>query len=254
LLDFSNIITEQIVIFAVLNSIHIMTENKVEKTQPKIFHIHIDAKKMPSELDNFAIKTLGFYDTDFNGHPEGYQHFEPNRHLTLKVKTKEEFTEIWDVLEAKADACPDFVGYLEGEFIPEDEYIPFKEFEDHPVPFKVNRRVLTGSEKESFRQTEFHLTMEKTKSNEILKKRLLDSGLYGAYIPKKDGEFLVLTMQGFIKDIIPLYAEVKNYLLKTGGAYRCTLKEERAIKFKMYGINSADLPEIAESVTYFNQS
>ncbi|RYU89461.1 hypothetical protein EWM62_14160 [Mucilaginibacter terrigena] len=226
----------------------------MELTQPNIFHIHIDAKKMPQLFDEFAIKELGFYDTDFNGHPEGYQHFEPIRHLTLKVKTKEDFSEIWDKLELKTNEHPDFVGYLEGEFIPKDEYIPYKEFTDHPVPFKIERRVLSGSEKEAFRQTEFHLTMEKSQSSPVLMKRLLDSGLYGAYIPKKDGEFLVLTMQGFIKDIVPLYEILKSYILKTGGAYRCTIKEERAIKFKMYGIASVDLPEIAGNIQYLVQA
>lgn len=223
----------------------------MEPTQPNIFHIHIDAKKMPAILDEYALKELGFYDTDFNGHPEGYEHFEPNRHLTLKVKTKDDFNRIWDKLEAKADECKNFVGYLEGEFIPEDEYIPFKDYTDIPVPFKIKRRVLAGSEREQFRQTEFHLTMEKTQSNTTLMKRLLDSGMYGAYIPKKDGEFLVLTMQGFIKDILPLYAALKNYLTKVGGAYRCTIKEERAIKFKMYGVCTDDLPEIADKIEYF---
>ncbi len=224
----------------------------MEPTQPGIFHIHIDARSMPVSLDEFALKEAGFIDTDFSGHPDGYQHFEPKRHLTLKLKTKDAFNKVWEQLEQKANESSDFVGYLEGEFIPKDEYIPHKEFENIPVPFKVERRTLTGSEKEQFRQTEFHLTMEKTKSNPELMKRLLDSGLYGAYIPKRDGEFLVLTMQGFIKDIEPLYEQLKKYLLKAGGAYRCTLKEERAIRFKMYGVTSPDLPEIANIITYYN--
>ena len=72
-------------------------ENNFQKepTQPNIFHIHIDARNMPIELDKFALNELRFFDTDFNGHPEGYQHFEPNRHLTLKLKTKVEFNDVW---------------------------------------------------------------------------------------------------------------------------------------------------------------
>lgn len=225
-------------------------KNKIEETQPKIFHIHIDARRMPKGLEVFAIQELGFYDTDFSGHPEGYQHFEPKRHLTLKVKTKEEFNDIWAILEKKADDSKDFVGYLEGEFIPEDEFIPYTEFKDIPVPFRIERKTLSGSEKEEFRQTEFHLTMEKENSNPALVNRLLESGLYGAYIPKKDGEFLVLTMQGFIKDIVPLYNKLREYLFEAGGAYRCTIKEERALRFKMYGIVSSDLPEIAGKILY----
>lgn len=225
-------------------------KNFIEPTQSNIFHIHIDAKNLPASLESFAINELGFADTDFNGHPEGYQHFEPNRHLTLKVNSKSEFDEIWKKLENKSHETTDFIGYLEGEFIPEDIFIPYKEFSDLPVPFHVTRRTLTGSEKEQFRQTEFHLTMEKENSNPVLIKRLLDSGLYGAYIPKKDGVFLVLTMQGFIKDIVPLYNKLKEYLLTVGGAYKCTLKEERAIRYKMFGVDSPDLPEIADKINY----
>lgn len=224
----------------------------MEKTQPDIFHIHIDAKVLPIELAQFAINDLGFYDSDFNGHPEGYEHFEPNRHLTLKLKTKQEFENTWERLLSEADKCSGLIGYIEGEYIPNDEFIPFTTFKDLPVPFRIKRRALTGASGEDFRQTELHLTMERTRSNSVLMKNLLDSGLYGAYIPKSDDEFLVLTMQGYIKDIVPLYVALKEYLLQTGGAYRCTLKEERAIKYKMYGIDSVNLPEIAESITYFN--
>lgn len=223
----------------------------LEPTQSNIFHIHIDATNFPIELEAFSLQELGFVDTDFSGHPEGYVHFEPKRHLTLKLKTKQEFAEIWERLEKKADECSDFVGYLEGEFIPKDEFIPYKPYEDKSLPFKIKRRTLKSSKNEEFRQTEFHLTMEKTKTHPTLIKRLLDSGLYGAYIPKQDGEFLVLTTQGFIKDIVPLYEELKKHLLKVGGAYRCTLKEERALKFKMYGIAPENLPEIADEIEYF---
>lgn len=222
----------------------------LEKTQPNIFHIHIDATNFPVELETFAIQKLGFVDSDFSGHPEGYAHFEPQRHLTLKLNTRQEFSETWEKLENKADESSDFVGYLEGEFIPKDEFIPYKPYQDEPLNFNVKRRTLKSSSGEQFRQTEFHLTMEKTKTNSTLIKRLLDSGLYGAYIPKKDGEFLVLTTQGFIKDIVPLYEELKRHLLKVGGAYRCTLKEERALKFKMYGIQPENLPEIADEIEY----
>src|SRR5688500_1733682 len=102
-----------------------MIDNSIkENTQPGIFHIHIDAQNMPAVLDEFSIK-LGFENSDFNGHPKGYPHFEPKRHLTLKVRTKEEFNIIWKKLECKVNECSDFKGYLEGEFVPSDEFIPY---------------------------------------------------------------------------------------------------------------------------------
>src|SRR5476651_2162947 len=105
----------------------------MEKTQPKIFHIHIDAQIMPQGLDEYAIKQLNFVPTDYDGHPDGYDHFEPQRHLTFKAQTKELFQKIWDKLKAKLTFYPDFIGYIEGEFLPIDEYIPYKEYQDIPI-------------------------------------------------------------------------------------------------------------------------
>jgi hypothetical protein len=221
-----------------------------EQTQPNIFHIHIDATHFPAKFEKFAREHLGFLDTDFSGHPDGYPHFEPNRHLTLKIATKQQFADTWAKLESKADECLDFVGYLEGEYIPEDEVIPYRPFQDSPVPFKITRRTLSGSAEEQFRQTELHLTFDKDKSSKAQIGRLLESGLYGAFIPKRHGEFLVLTAQGFVRDIVPLYKRLREYLLKTGGVYSCTLKEERAIKFKLYGIKPSALPEVIGEIDY----
>ncbi|MFT5890279.1 MAG: hypothetical protein ACI9Y7_000369 [Dokdonia sp.] len=221
----------------------------IEKTQPEIFHIHIDAQEMTEELYEYAIKTLKFYDSDFNGHPEGFLHFEPEKHLTLKLITKAEFDETWEKLAKFTDKTK-LRGYLEGEFIPIDEFIPYTEYKDIPIPFKIERRKLTGKDNEEFRQTEIHLTMEKDKSNPDLMKKLLEAGLYGAYIPKRRGTFLVLTIQGFIKDIVPLTNIIREYIIESGGAYLCTIKEERALKYKLFGISADDLPEIANKIIY----
>ena len=86
----------------------------IEKTQPKIFHIHIDAQSITKELHSYAKEELGFQDTNFDGHSEGYDHFEPQKHLTLKLKTREEFNQVRTLLEKQADES-EFVGYLEGE-------------------------------------------------------------------------------------------------------------------------------------------
>ncbi|QHI35775.1 hypothetical protein IMCC3317_11230 [Kordia antarctica] len=223
--------------------------NGIEKTQPNIFHIHIDALEMSKELYDYVTKELRFYDSDFNGHPEGYVHFEPKRHMTLKLDTKEEYIEVWKKLESYTKA-KDLKGYLEAEYIPIDDFIPYNEYRDIPVPFKIKRRRLTGEKNEEFRQTEIHLTMDKDKSHPDLLKKLLDSGLYGAYLPKDRGTFLVLTIQGFVKDIVQLCSVLKKYIEQSGGAYSCTIKEERAINYKLYGINETQLPEIAEEINY----
>src|SRR5262249_55001668 len=154
------------------------------------------------------------------------------QHLTLKVKTKDDFAAAWERLE-KMVVGTGFVGYLEGEYVPIDDFIPYKPFVDIAVPFRVVRRRLTGAEPEQFRQSEFHLVYKKDESDTRLTERLLEAGLYGAYMPKKDGDFVVLTMQGYLRDIAPLIKVVKKYIEDAGGAYRCTIKEERALRHKL---------------------
>jgi hypothetical protein len=60
----------------------------------------------------------------------------------------------------------------------------------------------------------------------------------------------VLTMQGFVKDIEPLQSALRKFVESARGARQCTLKEERAIKHKLIGISSSDLPEIARRMMY----
>lgn len=222
----------------------------IEPTQPGIFHIHIDASYMPPDLSKIVKGELGFYDHHFIGHPDGYEHFEPNAHLTRKILTGKEFKQVWEELEGLVEGT-DFGGYLEGEYIPTDDTIPESLYNDSVVfPFRVERRRLRGAPEEQFRETEIHLVMDKDKSDERVVRKILDAGLYGAFLPKKDYTAVVLTMQGFCRDIEPLIQSLTEYLHKAGGVVRGTIKEERAIRYKLIGVNPQELPEIADRVIY----
>jgi hypothetical protein len=217
-----------------------------EKVEPQIRHLHVDAQEWPDELEQL-VRALGFEHDDFVGHPEGFRHFEPKMHMTKKVRTQDEFDESWTELERACDQTG-FVGYLEGEFIKTDEFIPHQAYHDVRVPFRITRRRLTGSAKERFRQGEIHLTLDKDRSDPRLIKNMLEAGLYGAYLPKTHGTFIVLTIQGFAKDIFAVGEALRSYLAQAGGAVGCTLKEELAIRYKLYGITSAECPEIVDQV------
>jgi hypothetical protein len=228
-----------------------MPDAEAAPTQPRIFHIHVDAQQLPADLRRFALDELGFYDSNFSGHPEGFRHFEPRDHLTLKLRSRAAFEATWAKLEAAAER-PDFVGYLEGEYIVSDEVLASRPYRDIEVPFQIERRQLTGGNGEEFRQSELHLVFRKEGSDRRLAEKLLRAGLYGAYIPKDDGDHLVLTAQGFVRDIGNLHRVVRDYLEASGGAFRCTLKEERALRYKLSGISAAQLPEIAGRITYLD--
>jgi hypothetical protein len=224
-----------------------------ESVAPRMYHIHIDGMHLPEEMDRHARERFGFVRHNFIGHPDGYDHFEPNAHRTLKLKSKDktEFERVWNELSDVA-VSTGFIGYLEGEFISSDEILEDRSYDPSvPVPFRIERRLLRGeAHGEGFREMEFHLVMDRDVSDERLIKSLLDAGLYGAYLPKADHTALVLTMQGFKRDIKQLVRSLKGFLLRAGGYARCTIKEEIAIRYQLFGTSEERLPEIADRVVY----
>jgi hypothetical protein len=221
----------------------------IENVQPNIFHIHIDSKQpLKPELWEKAVE-IGFTDTNFSGHIEGHVHFEPVHHMTLKIDTKEVFSEKWQQIVEISDSIG-FEGYLEGEFIPFDTLICYKNYNPNArLPFQIKRRVLT--EEEGFRGSEIHVSFLAATAEQAVVDTLMDAGLYGALIPKRLGDYLVLTVQGSVRQIQEIYEPLKKYLEEVGGLQFVTIKEERAIKYKTYGLLEAkDLPEVIDTIVW----
>ena len=223
----------------------------MNQSQSRSFHLHVDATCISESFYSILKNEFRFLDSEFSGHPEGYRHFEPNRHLTLKFTNGNEFRKTCNELEHVVSSYPDFIGYFEGEYVREERFILDAEYHELPVPFKINRRRLNGSVFEQFRESELHLTLDKDRSNPQLIQSLLDAGLYGAYLPKKEYVALVLTIQGFREDIGGLIDCLWEYIANSGGTVRCKLKEEFATWYKLYGIEPTNLPEIIDRIEYF---
>lgn len=147
------------------------------------FHIHVDAESLSFEFENFLIKEVGFENTDFCGHPDGYIHFEPNRHLTFKTSSVSHFREIYSSIIVQANKPNNLRGYIEGEYIASDLNVPEKGYDPSiQTPISIKMKKLSDN---SFRETEIHITMNRDKSDQRLIKSFLDMGFFGAYIPKK---------------------------------------------------------------------
>lgn len=196
------------------------------------------------------IEDFGFYESNFSGSPKGYQSFYPKIHLTWKTRKSASYNSLWNRLVPFLESSS-FKGYLEGEHIPTDDLIPYREFnEGHPFPFKVSTRPLKADAGELFRETEFHLCMDQVNSSPQLIQTLLDSGMIPVEIDKGDrGQFIIFTCQGFQEDINCLMTQLKDYLIEAGGAARCTLKEERIRDYALFQIDQTDLPEIIDTIT-----
>jgi hypothetical protein len=194
-----------------------------------IFHIHVDAKTMSEDFDRFLVDELGFWHSDFAGHPNGVPHFEPNHHLTQKIDSGEEFKAIFDKVVTYANTRSALSGYVEGEYLALEKEISPKPFD--PLvepPFKF---ITTPLSEGRFRETEIHITLSRDESDPRLLRTLEQMGFFGAYLPKPYGIAQIFTVQGTQEKIDVMLPVIIEYLEKAGGSVKCRIKEERVARW-----------------------
>ena len=189
------------------------------------FHIHVDAFEISPEFKRFLTAELGFYRSDFAGHPEGVEGFEPPHHFTLKLEEVNQFRSRFDDVVRTARAGTPMRGYVEGEFIAEDLQIHERPFDESvPAPFRVAKTNLLPGH---FRESEIHVTLDRDRSDSRLIEALMGMGFFAAYLPKPYGRAQIFTVQGsraFIGELMP---DLLAFLKSAGGAVSCSVKEER---------------------------
>jgi hypothetical protein len=189
------------------------------------FHIHIDAQSLRADFERYLIECLGFWRSDFSGHPEGFEHYEPPHHLTQEPATSREFRELFAQVLPLAQAPGAMRGYIEGEFVALDQDLGSRPYDPSVLaPFRLERTFLPQG---TFRESEVHVTLDRDRSHPELLKTLLNIGMYAAYLPKDYGTAEVFTAQGSRADIDAVLPALMNYLESVGGAVECSVKEER---------------------------
>jgi len=191
------------------------------------FHIHIDAMKLRPEFERFLVSELGFWRSDFGGHPEGQARYEPLHHLTQEPADGREFRRMFDELSRRLEAGGQMDGYVEGEYVPLDVDIPETPYNSAvPAPFHVDLGPLPRG---AFRESEIHVTLDRDTSDARLIQALSGMGLYSGYLPKAHGVAQVLTVQGARDDIDAVKEPMLAYLRAAGGGKNCSIKEERIV-------------------------
>ena len=189
------------------------------------FHIHVDAFEISPEFERFLTDERGFYRSDFAGHPEGVEGYEPPHHLTLKLNDGNEFRSQFDDVVRTARAGTRMLGYVEGEVIAEDVPIQEKPFsESVPAPFRIATTSLPAGQ---FRESEIHVTLDRDRSDSRLIEALVGMGFFAAYLPKPYGMAQIFTVQGSRTFIAELMPALLTFLRSAGGAVSCSVKEER---------------------------
>jgi hypothetical protein len=218
-----------------------------KKEKMSAFHIHIDAQELSGDFERRLIEHFGFWRSDFCGHPEGFEHYEPPHHLTQEPSTSREFRDLFEKVLPLAQATGAMRGYIEGEFVALDQDLSPRPYDPSvPAPFKLRRTFLPQG---TFRESEVHVTLDRDRSHPALLKELLDMGLYAAYLPKDYGTAEVFTAQGSRPDIDAILPPLLGYLERVGGSVECSVKEERIANW--WTSNSAlPLPPVISSIEW----
>ena len=209
-----------------------------------MYHIHVDSTIISSETDYFLRRDLGFSLTNFCGHSPLSNHFESPIHYTFKSERGDIFSQTFNLVKKKLmDSGDEFSGYLEGEFVPLDIEIQHSKFDETvSAPFSFTTQVLPEGK---FREDEIHITLDRHSSDPRALMELRRMGFFSAYMGKEYGESEIFTIQGTYHQITQILPEVRSFLEKLGGLSRCSLKEERIIKWWLSD-SSVTLPPVIE--------
>jgi len=211
------------------------------------FDIHIDASELSNNFERFLLG-LGFWHSDFCGHPPGAPSYEPVHHLTLQPSTSAEYKKAFRaVREYAVDHQDALRGYIEGEFFAFDRDLENKTFDcSVRAPFKVKTGFLAPGK---FRESEIHVTMSRDKSDPKLAAILMKMGFFTAYLSKPYGIGQVFTVQGSHAQIQSLLPVIYEFLRQVGGAAECSVKEERVVGWWISDLR-VSLPPVIEQIAW----
>lgn len=211
------------------------------------FHIHVDATSVPAELEQELMSDLALSRRDFAEAPTEEKTYTPDLHYTTKPKSARDFRLQFPEILRRVRQHPGFVGYIEGEFIPDVYEVAPRTFDPTvDVPFRLNLGALSPGR---FRESEVHVTMSYEKSDPRLRGRLVEMGLFPAFYPKPWGLAQIFTMQGTRAQVSELVKPLLAFLSRAGGSVTCRVKEERIAKWWMSS-NDLPLPPVIAAVDW----
>jgi hypothetical protein len=190
------------------------------------FHVHVDATELSTAFERVLIDELGFWRSDFEGHPDGAEGFEPPHHLTSKMTDGAAYRRAFSRVVSLAEEHSTTInGYIEGEYVASDVNIPWRPYDqDVAVPWRAESGRLSPGE---FRESEIHITLSREGTSPELVKALRGMGFFSAYLRKSFGRAEVFTVQGSRKIIAAIAPSLEEFLRKAGGAKHCSMMEER---------------------------
>lgn len=186
------------------------------------FHLHVDCDRASPWLLE-ALEVAGYADGSFV-RPDGSQS-SPRYVRTLKVCDPKQFKREARWLTRTIQRDGQFVGFVETEVIVRRVSIARSATVLTPAPpFVAHVRKEPGGRS---KQADLHVSLCASESDPRIVSQLVQMGLSYAFLPKPWGSAAVFSLQGGRRIIAEAFSALEGFLRGSGGAARCSIKEER---------------------------
>ena len=213
-----------------------------------MFHLHLDAARLPGPLLDRLIHEGGFHFDDFpheitvDGKPVAARHL--TKYLYAPTSSHEAKLEC-QKLKAWAQEYA-FQGLIQCEFVMEEtEWKKQDEKADLiAVPFKVTSRSLSSKRGDQFKKHEVHLELNKFMSAGNVINALRETGLH---ILENDST-ITFTTSGHSKEMLALRELLKSFLSEHENEFTGKLTYEATAFWSLHDVESETLPMIVDKI------
>jgi hypothetical protein len=212
-----------------------------------LYHLHIDAARLPESLMHWATQEAGFHCDDF---PHSF-HINGEvlnaRHLTKYIYDPNpvEIKNFCQIIKEKAETS-DLLGFVQAEFIMDEQEWTGGPQDLSPIetPFKIKMRPLIPEKGENFKKHEIHVELEKKFSSEAVIRALKDCGFHIL----ETENYITFTCSGHPKELTAIRKKIADFLAPYESAIKGKIVHEATAFWSMHGMETNHLPEIVESV------
>ncbi|HXC53112.1 MAG TPA: hypothetical protein VN634_19650 [Candidatus Limnocylindrales bacterium] len=213
------------------------------------FHIHVDPIDAATSFEELLLAE-GFVRVEYALEPSTFEtnaaDFCHDHHLTYKTFSSREYKKVSDFVFALLDEGQAIRrGYVECECVTFREALPQAPYRSNPLPFRLE---MSSPSPSAFRESEIHVTLDSERSDPRLLKKLREIGMLKGTIPKPWGKASIFTAQGTQEQIDRIREPLWDFLRRSGGGVRCTIKEEKTVRYWLSHAVGIGLPQVISTI------
>lgn len=213
-----------------------------------LYHLHLDAAHLPSELQTRMLNEGGFHLDDFPHQLTVDGKSVPARHLTKYLyapissqEVKSECRKIKKWIEETS-----FKGLMQCEFVMKESHWRGESSLEAPLtaPLSFEPRSLSSEKGEKFKKHEMHLEVNKLKTSPRMIQALRECGFH---ILENESS-ISFTACGHSKDLLKIRRALRRFMQIHKNEITAKLTYEATAFWSLHGVEPETLPKIADSI------